>query len=154
MSLLNTELEMLRRVPLFSGIEPARLKLLAFTSELVTFPKGTVLVRQGEIGDAAYVIFTGEADVVVAVEGTEIVVNRLGGNDFVGEIAILCDVPRTATVVAATNLTALRITKENIMMMLSQFPEMAVEMLRVLASRLQKTTADLVRLQRQVAAER
>lgn len=149
MSLLVTELELLRRVPLFAGIEPARLKLLAFTSEVVTYPAGHVLFHQGDPGDAAYVIIGGEADVHVASAEGDVRVGRLKTHDVVGEIAILCDVPRTARVTAATELTALRITKETILLMLQQFPEMAIEMLRVLAARLHRTTADLVQLQRQ-----
>ena len=56
---LNIEVDMLRRIPLFSRIEPAKLKLLAFTSEHVTFQDGQVLMRQGEIGAEAFVLMEG-----------------------------------------------------------------------------------------------
>ena len=53
MSLLNNEVELLRRVPLFSGIDPAKLKLLAYTSDVVTYRAGQILFRGGDVGDAA-----------------------------------------------------------------------------------------------------
>jgi CRP-like cAMP-binding protein len=151
-SLLSTEVELLRRVPLFSGIEPSRLKLLAYTSDVITYQPGQVLMRQGDIGDAAYVIIEGDAQVTVATEGGEIPIAQLRDGDFLGEIAILCDTPRTATVTAKTAVKALRIRKEPFFELLQQFPEMAVEMTRLLAERLTRTTAELVEAQRRSSA--
>ena len=152
MSLLSNEVELLRRVPLFSGIEPSRLKLLAYTSDVITYQPGQVIMRQGDIGDAAYVIVKGDADVLIGTGGSSIPVAHLHDGDFLGEIAILCDTPRTATVVAKTEVKALRIRKEPFFEMMRQFPEMAVEMTRLLAERLTRTTAELVEAQRRAAA--
>ena len=152
MSLLSNEVELLRRVPLFAGIEPAKLKLLAYTSDVVTYEPGQVLFRKDDIGDAAYVIIAGDADVTVPAEAGDITVAELHDGDFLGEIAILCDTPRTATVTAKGELTALRIRKEPFFQLLRQFPEMAVEMTRLLAERLTRTTADLIEAQRQRSA--
>ncbi|MGH6924071.1 MAG: cyclic nucleotide-binding domain-containing protein [Propylenella sp.] len=152
MSLLSNEVDLLRRVPLFSGIEPAKLKLLAYTSDVVTYEPGQVLVRKDDVGDAAYVIITGDADVSVPANGGSITVAQLHDGDFFGEIAILCDTPRTATVTAKGEVTALRIRKEPFFQLLHQFPEMAVEMTRLLAERLTRTTADLIEAQRQKPA--
>lgn len=152
MSLLSAEVELLRRVPLFSGIEPAKLKLLAFTSEVVTYRAGQVLFRKGDAGDAAYVIIRGDAEVSVTTPNGEIPVAQLHDGDFLGEIAILCDTPRTATVTASSELKTLRIRKEPFFELIKQFPEMAVEMTRLLADRLTRTTAELVEAQRQLSA--
>jgi len=150
-SLLSTEVELLRRVPLFSGIDPSKLKLLAYTSDVITYQPGQVVMRQGDIGDAAYVIIKGDADVSVTTEAGSVPIAQLHDGDFLGEIAILCDTPRTATVVAKSELKALRIRKEPFFEMLRQFPEMAVEMTRLLAERLTRTTAELVEAQRRAA---
>ena len=107
MSLLQ-EYELLRRVPFFAEIEPARLKLLAFMSERVGFDPGKALCRQGDPADAAYLIIEGEADVLVDTPTGPLVLATLGANDIVGEMAILGDVPRTATVQATTRIVALR----------------------------------------------
>ena len=68
-SLLNAEVDLLRRVPLFAGIEPARLKLLAYTSDVVTYRESQVLFKRGDVGDAAYVIIKGDAEVIVPSNG-------------------------------------------------------------------------------------
>lgn len=140
---INEELEMLRRVPLFSAVDPAKLKLLAFMSERVTFRPGQTVMAQGAVGDGAFVIMEGTADVVVDSETAPITVAEVGAGGFVGEISVFCDVPRTASVVARTPLKTLKIGKEEILKLVQEFPGMAVEMMQVLAERLHATTADL-----------
>ncbi len=137
---LQDEVELLRNIPLFAKIEPSKLKLLAFTSERITYAEHDVLFEQGDIGDAAYIIIGGEAEVVVNTPGGPLVVATLKQNEIVGEIAILCDVPRTATVRAKTELTTLRITKDLFFNLVVEFPEISVEIMRELAHRLEKTT--------------
>ena len=140
---LQEEVDVLRRVPLFSRIDPARLKLLAFTSDRVCFAPDAVLFEQGQPGDAAYLILSGSADVEIETPNGRFVVATIHEHEIVGEIAILCDVPRTATVRASGELVTLRIAKERFFTLLAEFPEMAVEMLRELARRLEVTTVRL-----------
>ena len=78
--------------------QPSKLKLLAFTSDRMSFDPGQILFEQGDAGDAAYVVLYGTAEVLVNRAGSQIKVADLEKNSIVGEIAILCDVPRTATV--------------------------------------------------------
>lgn len=150
--LLNDEVKMLRQVPLFVGVSPAKLKLLAFTSERVSYRVGDVLCRQGEAGDAAFVLLSGRADVLVDGPTGQIKVADLEENAIVGEIAILCDVARTATVRAATPVEALRISKDNFFKLMTDFPEMTIEVVRVLADRLSQTTIELTEARSKVAA--
>jgi CRP-like cAMP-binding protein len=81
--------------------------------------------------------------VLINGPGGPIAVATIGKNDFVGEIAILCDVPRTATIRSRTALTTLRITKDLFLRMLMDFPAIAIEVTRVLAQRLEHTTERL-----------
>ena len=111
--LLKDEVGMLRQVPLFSGVAPAKLKLLAFTSDRVTYAPGQIKVAD------------------------------LQPNAIVGEIAILSNQTRTATVRATTSVETLRIRKDHFLRMLGEYPEMTVEIMRVLADRLSHTTAEL-----------
>ncbi|PRD42436.1 cyclic nucleotide-binding protein [Phyllobacterium phragmitis] len=142
--LLKDEVGMLQRIPLFSGVEPAKLKLLAFTSDRVSYNSGQVLFRQGDEGDAAYVILSGTADILVDSDNGQIKVAEAEPNAIVGEIAILCDVSRTATVRATAPLEVLRIRKDHFLRLLREFPEITIEILRVLADRLSHTTAELI----------
>ncbi|MCG8543081.1 MAG: cyclic nucleotide-binding protein, partial [Alphaproteobacteria bacterium] len=74
-------------------------------------------------------------------------------HEIVGEIAILCDVPRTATVCATSKLVTLRIAKDCFFGLVEEFPQMAVEIMRELAHRLETTTGRLREAHAQVAAQ-
>ena len=137
------EVELLRRIPLFAKIDPTRLKLLAFTSDRVKFDPGQVVFEQGDGGDYAYVIIEGEADISVNTPSGPLSVATLKEHELVGEIAILCDVPRTATVTATGELVALQISKDLFYRLVTEFPEMAIEIMRDLARRLELTTGRL-----------
>ncbi len=140
---IEQEVEILRRIPLFANVESAKLKLMCFASERITYKSGQSLFEQGDVGDAAFIIIEGAADVIVTRDAP-LVVAQVGKDDIVGEIAILVDIPRTATVTATSDLTTLKITKDLFFRMITDFPEMGVEIMRVLAQRLEKTTAQLL----------
>ena len=137
---IGQEVDILRKVPLFAKIDPAKLKLMAFASERMIYKPGQAVVKQGDPGDAAYVILKGEADVIVDGKDGPLTVATVGTNDIVGDIAILIDIPRTATVSATSELVTLKLTKELFYQLIHDFPDMAVEVMRVLAQRLENTT--------------
>jgi CRP-like cAMP-binding protein len=145
---LETEVQSLRQVPMFREIDPARLKLLAFTSERVQFAQGQRFFSQGDAADAAYVLLAGKADVVLNTPNGEIKVAELAHNALVGEMGILSDAPRSATIVASEPTTALRIDKRVFLELLTQFPQMALAVMREIASRLERTNAQLAALSR------
>ena len=140
---LTKDVEVLRNIPLFAKVEPTKLKLLAFTSERLEYLPGDELFREGDHGDAAYIILDGEADILVDTPEGAIKVASLGKNDIIGEIAILCDVPRTATVVAHDDLRTLRISKDGFFHLVTQFPQVGIEVMSALASKLHQTTQAL-----------
>jgi len=140
---INEDVEALRRIPLFANVEPARLKLMAFASERAQYKPGETLFRQGDIADAAYIILEGRADVIIDTPSGPFSVAEVMKNDFVGEIAILCDVPRTATIRVKEPLVTLKITKDLFFRMVTDFPAIGIEVMRVLAQRLEHTTEQL-----------
>jgi CRP-like cAMP-binding protein len=137
------DVELLRRIPMFAKVEPAKLKLLAFTSQRVTFESGQELFHQGDAADAAYIIVDGLADIIVDTPAGPLTVAQLGKNDLVGEIGIICEVPRTATVKAASRVTTLRIARDLFYRMLTDFPVMALEVMRDLGHKLEAANAKL-----------
>lgn len=144
---LDTEVQSLRQVPMFRDIDPARLKLLAFTSERVQFAAGQRFFSQGDPADAAYVILEGKAEVVLETASGSLTLAQLGENALVGEMGILSENPRSASIVAKTPATALRIDKRVFLELLSQFPQMSIAVMRELASRLERTNAQLAAAQ-------
>jgi len=143
MSIID-EVEALRRVPYFATMDPVKLKLLAFASDRFQLPAGGVICRQGEPGDAAYILLEGEADIVVTTEdGRQLTVAKVPKNTFIGEMAVLRNAPRNATVVAASPLTALKVGKDAFYQLLRDVPQLAFEVMRELAERVEDTTAKL-----------
>ncbi|MFC7399647.1 Crp/Fnr family transcriptional regulator [Chelatococcus sp. GCM10030263] len=140
---LESEVQSLRQVPMFREIDPARLKLLAFTSERVGFASGQRFFSQGDASDAAYVILSGRAHVVLDLPTGAFKIADLGTNDIVGEMGILSETPRSASVVAEGEVTALRIDKRVFLELLGQFPQMSIAVMRELAKRLERTNARL-----------
>jgi CRP-like cAMP-binding protein len=154
MATLNEEVEMLRKIPLFSAIDPGKLKLLAFASDRKIYQKGQELFKQGDPGDAAFVIISGNADIVVSTEDEDVVVASVGKDEIIGEISILCEVPRTATVRASDKLEVLKVKKEHFLGLIAQVPELGIEVMRELASRLQKTTSELGEARQELNADK
>jgi MFS family permease len=102
------ELALLRGVPMFAPLAPASLELLASQLERVRVAQGDEVIRQGEAGERFYLIADGEVEVFE--DG--VLARREGVGDFFGEIALIRDVPRTATVRAATDVELLALARE------------------------------------------
>jgi len=137
------EVDLLKSLPMFAKVEPSKLKLLAFTSERLAFDADQELFHQGEPGDAAYLVIAGEVVVSIDSPAGRIELAKLGRGAIVGEIAILCDVPRTATVTAQGSTVTLRISKDLFFRLITEFPQIAVEVMRELAHRLENTNIQL-----------
>ena len=138
---LDTEVAALARTTLFEKFDLATLKLLAFASRRVTFRAGEVLFNQGDRAYCAYVIIEGAAKVLVESADGMTEIASIEENQFVGELAILSDGVRTATVRASGELIALEIEREMFLQLIRDFPDIAIEIMRDLGLRLQETTA-------------
>jgi MFS family permease len=104
----GAELELLRSTPIFAALPATTLEQLASSLAPVSVPAGQVVFRQGEAGDRFYVIAEGEVE--VSIDGASTA--ELAPGDFFGEIALLRDVPRTATVTARTALSAFTLERD------------------------------------------
>ena len=99
---LNKEVEVLARIPLFAAMDRSKLKFIAFTSQRVSYDPGQVVFRQGEIGDDAYIVLEGEAAVTLETSEGEMRLAMIGRDELFGELALICDSVRTATIRAET----------------------------------------------------
>jgi CRP-like cAMP-binding protein len=140
---IQEDVDALKRIPLFAKVEPAKLKLLAFASERANYDAGDTLFHQGDSADAAYIIMDGKADVLIDTPGGPFKVAEVTRDAFVGDIGILCDIPRTATIQATERLATLKITKELFFRMVTDFPSISIEVMRVLALRLEHMNEQL-----------
>ncbi len=134
----DTKVEALKRAPLFEGLSRKELSQLARVSEDMEIPEGATLTREGEIGHEFFVIVEGETQ--VKRKGRSLG-NRQAG-DFIGEIALLEQVPRTATVTAKTDLRVFVLTSKDFHHLLEQNPKVERKVLRTLAKRVAELSKD------------
>lgn len=133
---IQRETEALSKVPLFSKLEQSKLKLLAFTSELQTYENGEVVVHEGEAADCAFVILDGEADIYAKTDAGEVIVGTLKSNQLVGELGVLTNSPRAATIRASGKVMMLRISGEMFLKLLAENPSVALDVMRQLSGKL------------------
>jgi CRP/FNR family transcriptional regulator, cyclic AMP receptor protein len=134
----DTKIEALRQAPLFEGLSKKELGELAKLADDLEVEPGKILTREGETGREFFVLMDGEVEIE---RGGQSLGTR-GAGDFIGEIAILEDVPRTATVTAKTPLRFFVLTAQSFRSVVDQFPEVERKVLRALARRLVSLSDD------------
>lgn len=128
----------LSRVPLFAGLSKKELAQLARMSDDVEVDAGHVLCREGKTGREFFVIVEGDVDVTRGGKP----VRRSGGDEFFGEIALLEDIPRTATVKAKTPLRLFVLTRRDFRRLVDTSPSVEQKVMRSLARRLLELSND------------
>jgi CRP/FNR family transcriptional regulator len=124
--------DLLVRVPLFAGIERRELERLGATFRERSFREGAEITREGEPGVGFFVITEGAASVSIAGEQRA----SLGAGDFFGEMALIDEGPRSATVIAATDLSCLALSPWEFKPFIEEHPTVAWTLLQTLARRL------------------
>jgi CRP/FNR family transcriptional regulator, cyclic AMP receptor protein len=134
----DTKVQALKGAPLFDSLSRKDLTQLARVSEDLEVEPGTVLCKEGEIGREFFVIVDGK--VKVTRKGRRIAMR--GSPDFLGEIALLEELPRTATVTAETPVRLFVLTGKDFRYLLDQNPDVERKVLRALARRLAEASRD------------
>ena len=128
---------LLRRVPLFEGLDPEDLQRIATTSEERTWADGEALMREGDLGDEMVVLVTGSVRVTrLEPDGSEREVRRYAAGEHIGELAVLRERPRAATVSADGPVRGLLIGGAAVKSILRERPDAAMAMLATLAERI------------------
>ena len=129
-------IQFLQRVPLFQGLNNRQLKKLAERFVERRYAAGEAMVTQGQGGEGFFILVSGKAEAVRARgDGEKVVVNTFGPADFFGEMALLDDGVRTATVQATEPCACLALTRWDFLGILKEDAEMAVAVLQELARR-------------------
>lgn len=136
----------LRTVPLFSSLSDDNLTSLASSVRKRRAAAGDVLCREGERGDEMYVILRGAVTLYKQADSRPTELGRLESGAHFGEMALIGDAPRSATIVAATDVDFLAIDRDTLMTVISAFPSVALQILRGYNERLAETTERLARL--------
>jgi len=128
----NAKIELLKTVPLFAGCSKSELGQLAKTADEIDLRQGTVLTREGRPGREFFVLIDGTAE--VTKKGKKIA--DLGPGDWLGEIALITDSPRTATVTATSPVDVLVITDRRFRSVVETMPSIALKVLACVGDRL------------------
>jgi CRP/FNR family transcriptional regulator, cyclic AMP receptor protein len=134
----DTKVQALSRAPLFEGLSRRELVQLARISEDLEVEPGTVLCKEGELGREFFVIVDGEVE--VTREGKRVATG--GGGEFFGEIALLEETPRMATVTAKTPVRCFVLTRKDFRGLVAENPSVERKVLRVLARRVVELSGD------------
>ncbi len=136
----DTKVEALKRAPLFADLSRKELLALARLADDVDVPEGTSLCREGELGSEFFVLLEGEA--TITRNGRKLA--TAGPGDFFGEIALVEDVPRTASIKATSHLRFFVLTGPSFRRLLEDSPSVERKVLRALARRLIAASRDPV----------
>jgi CRP-like cAMP-binding protein len=132
----NAKVELMRNAPLFSSCSKRELAEIASLADELDFPEGKTLIKEGERGREFFVLIEGTVD--VRKEGR--VLAHRGGSDCFGEMALILDAPRMATVTTTSPVRALVLTDRAFRDLIERSPDIQLKILKSLAQRLAHET--------------
>lgn len=127
----DKKIELIATAPLFSGCSKKELRLIATIADEIDLPRGKVLMRQGAPGREFFVLLEGEVE--IEQDGKRI--KTLGAGEFFGEMALLSNKPRNATITAATPIRALVVNGRDFRRLLQDDPHVSLKVLGAVAER-------------------
>jgi len=140
---VRAEAGVLQLIPLFADCDKAHLQVLAFAAEKVEFAPGQYVFRDGERGNAAYLILQGTADVQIR-EGTGIrLAGQLEPGAFAGELSMIAGLPYTVSIFATSRLITAKISRELFMRVAREFPDFGARVQAALARKLDQSVGEL-----------
>ncbi|HUS96573.1 MAG TPA: cyclic nucleotide-binding domain-containing protein [Hyphomicrobiaceae bacterium] len=137
---VQSESELLSKIPMFRDIDMAKLRLLALSGRRITYRAGEVVFRENDQPDAVYVLLDGRVDIIREAAGGagRVPLGQLETGTIFGETAVLCDRPRTATIEASTDVTVIQIDRQTFTDVVRDVPQLALAIARELALRLER----------------
>lgn len=129
----------LKRVALFSGLTDTQIERLAAGSVRRSFPKGRTIVAEGEPSQSLYILLSGRAKVQRSdTEGKEVILAVLGPGECFGEMSLIDDAPRSASVITIESCDFMSINKESFKTMMVSSPEISMRIMKGLVKRLRE----------------
>jgi len=147
---IDNDTDILRGVALFSGLTDEQLKIVAFSSERVVFKTDQFLYRKGDKATATFVILSGAAELVSGSDKKNATNIAVLPGAFAGETSVLTDSPRRSSLRAVDDVTALKISRDLLLRLAEEFPEIGIKMFNMLENRLNQTLGELGNVQKQL----
>ena len=140
-----TDTELIRKLDFFEGLTPKTLQRIAELCIVREFAADDYIVRQGESGLGLYFITAGRAKVEIEREGLRVVVAEMKEGDSLGDFSIIDDKARSANVICMEDTRCLLLTRDSFSKLLKKHPEIALQMLKSLVSRIRSTNELITR---------
>jgi signal-transduction protein with cAMP-binding, CBS, and nucleotidyltransferase domain len=138
---LNNAMRILLASPILDGASPSTTKMLAYAGEQVSFESGETVMREGDIGTECYFVLKGAAEISLGKGRERRVIATRNPGDVIGEMALLLDTPRSATVTAQSDLEMLTLSRELFHDLLRKDHRFGIAIMQSLAQRLLETTS-------------
>jgi CRP/FNR family transcriptional regulator, cyclic AMP receptor protein len=132
----DAKVELISRVPLFARCSKKELRMIANLADQIEWPEGKTLIKEGRLGSEFFILIEGTAS--VSQDGRKL--RDLAAGEWAGEIALISDVPRTATVVATSPIRALVMTRGGFSQLMMDSPSIAAKVLAGLGDRVARET--------------
>jgi len=135
--------ELLKKIPFFSSLSDEILSKIESISRTVSYKKGEHIFLEGSFTSDLYMVASGEVKIVRENNGSEITIATFKEKEFFGEVALFTDSPRTAGAYASKDSTLVRIKGENLIDLIYEIPEIAIEIIKIQGDRLRKSTKQI-----------
>jgi len=135
---------MLKNVSLFSGLPEESINAVSALATTRTYPKNTIIISEGDDSDSLYAVLSGKVKVYLSDdEGKEIIINIHGSGDYFGEMALLDDKPRSASVMTLEESKLAVLSKSAFEDCLSKNPQISLPIIRGMSKRLRNLTENV-----------
>jgi CRP-like cAMP-binding protein len=150
---LDSDIEVLRRIPFFEGFSEEHLRLIAFSAESRTLPEKLLIYDEGQLLHSAYVLVTGTMRAErKATDGDGVVTRSIGAGVILGERALILDTRATEAIRVETKARVLQIRKVMFRRLLIEYPEITLALRAKMARTLTQTNAEFARVARRLNA--
>lgn len=135
---------MLRNIPLFADLPDEDIEAISNLAATRTYPKNTIIISEGDDSDSLYVVLSGKVKVFLSDDdGREIIINILGEGEYFGELALLDDAPRSASVMTSEECKLAVISKPAFEECLFKNPQLALRVIKELSKRMRSLTQNV-----------
>ncbi len=137
----------LANIPLFTGLDTHELSMINNGASVRTFSRNTIVVHEGDESDSLFLVLSGRVQVFLTSEnGREVILNTQGEGEYFGELALLDDLPRSASVITIEPCKFCVISKTDFQKVLLNHPEIAQKVIRNLTRRVRALTDNVKNL--------
>ena len=137
----------LTKIPLFSGLRKAEIKPIADNAIIRSYPKNTIIIHEGDTSDSMYIILSGKVKVFVSNDnGREVILGVQGPGEYFGEMALVDEMPRSASVITMIQSKFCIISKALFESSLTSNPAIALKMLKIQTQRVRRLTLNVKNL--------